>query len=223
MKKLLLLLLCVPFICVGQTWDMTDYDRYNIVGWGEDGLVAYTLFYSNYDEPHGIEDDYYADYSLNIHDLKTDEILYTEYIEDDIYDNLILDEYNIVVDTSNELHHSDFYKEGHYFLGIEQNYTLEFFEDVVYDIHEDCSCPELNGNISTSTLHVFINYNSGRKQVGSLESEKCYSGFGFKGYYNSPFEDRILLVFSSTESLNGEMRDTKFEFIGCSLNPSTFK
>ena len=227
---MLFVLIFVSSVCLGQDadkyWDqniaplLTEYDTYNIVGWSEDGLVAYTLYYSNDD--HGMEDEYYEDYSLKIQDLKTDKILYTEYIEDDIYDNAILDEYNIVVDTSNKFHDSNFYEEGHYSIGIEQNYSLVFFEDIVYDIHETCRFPELNRHVLTSTIHVFMNYKNRRKKVGSLESEECYGVFWFSGYYKSPFEDRILLVFSSTNNQESSMSDTVFEFIGCSLNPNTF-
>ena len=221
MKKLLVILLCIPFICVGQTWDVEGSDRYNIIGWSKDGLVAYTLFYSNHDETHGIEDDYYEDYSLNIQDLKTDEILDGLDIGGSIsyYMDYMLDEYNIIVEPSKFY---NYYDEGSIFI-TEQDYFIDIFDDVVHDINEDCFYPELNGHVLNCTTHVFINFRSRRKHVGSLESEECYSSFSLTGYYISPFEDRILLVFNSVQSEEGEMSDTKFEFIGCSLNPSTFK
>ena len=220
MKKLLLLLF-FPLISVSQTWDVEDSDRYNIIGWSEDGLVAYTISYSNSDETHGIEDEYYEDYSFNLQNLKTDEILYSQYIEDDISNEIdyILDEYNIIIEPSKFY---NYYDEG-YISITEQNYFIDIFDDVVHDINEDCFYPELNGHVLNCTTHVFINFRSGRKHVGSLESEECYSEFRLMGYYISPFEDRILLVFNSVQSEEGEMSDTQFEFIGCSLNPSTFK
>ena len=136
----LFVLIFVSSVCLSQdsekywypTSFVTEFDTYNIVGWSEDGLVAYTLYYS--DDCQDIESDFYEDYSLKIQDLKTDKILHTEYIKGDIYSNVILEKYNIVIDTSNKFHESNFYEEGHYDIGIEQNYSLVFFEDIVFII-----------------------------------------------------------------------------------------
>ena len=219
MKKLLFFLFIIPLCVCGQ-------DEYTIVGWSQDGLVAYTLFYSNGDAPVGPAD-YYEDYTLIIQDLRTDKILdsYSILSVDLNLTELLFNKYGIVMDTSNTLYRgTNFIRDNDIsIISIEKDYALEIYMDFFHDIYETCSYPELNGYILNVTTHVFIRIYGDKKHIGSIEGIECYSGFDFNGYYKSPFEKRIFLVFSSTESEEGFMSDTKFRFIGCSLDPSTFK
>jgi hypothetical protein len=51
----------------------------------------------------------------------------------------------------------------------------------------------------------------------------CASHINYVGYFKSPYEDRLLMVIYSKESDASQTYYSKYKFIGCSLNPSTFK
>ena len=67
-----------------------------------------------------------------------------------------------------------------------------------------------------------MDYRSKSKMIGVLNSEECFDEFSYTGYYKSPFEMRIVLVFASSQILNRYDSSTNYKFVGCSLNPSTF-
>jgi len=229
MKKLLLILLCLPMIGLGQ-------DMYKILGWSKDGIVAYTLSYSDNDDdyaadfdedyPQFLDTSYFGigvDYQLIIQDIKTDKILDSYVIEYSIDECIsVIKKYDIIYDTINKFYEVEYSGNT---AEIIDPFILNTYTDVSYNIRNMNDCwPDNEGPSYTCKTHTFIsNSLYTEKYLGSLQSNECWSPYSVLGYYKSPFENRILLVFASGIILEGENDTFRYEFMGCSLNSSTFR
>ena len=216
MKKILIILFFLPFPSLAQ-------DTYKILGWSKDGKVAYMTSYSDADDNWGdSEEPPETKISVFIHDLRADRILDYEYIGNEYISPL--KDYGIIYDTSNKFYEIEF-DYGDNYATILDSFELSKYIDVSYNVFNLDNCwPELEGPSYTYNTHLFISNNLDNvKFLGSLQSNECWSPYFVVGYYISPFENQILLVLSSGINAEG-MDDTyRYEFIGCSLNPSTFK
>ena len=84
---------------------------------------------------------------------------------------------------------------------------------------------KLNDYILSSTTHIFLNVinDETRKYLGKLHSSECDLPYDLLGYYKSPFENRIALLFISYQNEEEELGHSYIKFVGANLNPSTFK
>ena len=239
-----LIIILLPLTLFSQTeeeFDQRDfYDSYNFLGFSADGFVAYKLISVGYE---GEED--WEIVELNVQNLKTDEIVYSG-----VYEETILDEYDIFLDDNIVFYSAEsyrenscdndsykrmdntFYIENTKELNLDNQektlYFLNVFHDFQSDINDDCSY--INNPTLYSKTHIVMGYRGGgdylhsskRKRIGVLNSEECFDEFSYTGYYKSPFEMRIVLVFASSQIQNSYDSSTNYKFVGCSLNPSTF-
>ena len=210
-------------------------DTHKILGWSKEGIVAYTLSYSDVDDDYYAYDDYYSsgldtsyfgrgvDYQLIIQDIKTDKILDSYVIEYSIDQYIsVIKKYAIIYDTINKFYEVEYSGNT---AKIIDPFVLNTYTDVSYNIRNMNDCwPDNDGPAYTYKTHTFISSSLyTEKHLGSLQSNECWSPYSVLGYYKSPFENRILLVLSSGIILEGENDTFRYEFIGCSLNSSTFR
>ena len=228
-----LIIILLPLTLFSQTeeeFDQLDfYDSYNFLGFSADGFVAYKLISRGYNEMGDWEI-----VELNVQNLKTDEIVYSG-----VYEETILDEYDIFLDDNIVFYSAESYGENSCYndsykrmenrfyikeLNLDNQeimlYFLNVFHDFQSDINDDCSGVK-NPPLYSKT-HIVMDYRSKSKMIGVLNSEECFDEFSYTGYYKSPFEMRIVLVFASSQILNRYDSSTNYKFVGCSLNPSTF-
>ena len=243
MRIFLFALFFIPFFTVCQDDEEFDkdefYDSYNFLGFSADGFVAYELISFGQDE----FGDNWEESELNIQDLKTDKVVWSSYD----YDEKVLDDYGILIDNNivfeaSESYNSRYcnipeYKKMEDRFYIEKNskvlnlnnietgaYFLDIFYDFQSDINGYCSAEMFEPPLYSKS-HLVMGYRGGighSKYIGVLTSEECYEEFSYLGYYKSPFEMRIVLAFASSQTYNSYTSSTKYKFIGCSLNPSTF-
>tara|TARA_B100000683_G_scaffold264135_1_gene293283 strand:+ start:9658 stop:10323 length:666 start_codon:yes stop_codon:yes gene_type:complete len=220
MKKLLLILLCVPFIGFGQ---QEFYDSYNLKGFSVDGFVAYELISFGIDELG----DNWEESKLYIQDLKTDEVVWSgiNYDEKVFLDYGVLIDSNLVFEACECYYEDDLEKKLLEFGNHNdeyQAYSLGVYYDYQPDINREC---DFEHPLYTKA-HILMYYQGDeadrRKKIGTISSKMCYSKFNFIGYYKSPFEMRIVLIFASTQIDGPYSSSTNYKFVGCSLNPNTF-
>ena len=243
MKKLLLILLCVPLLLTSQ-----ELVEYNLIGWTIDNKVIY----QEYEE--WME---FSEESIIVQDLITDKIEdcltisnSTELASSDacvlsnksqsIRDTLFLDnkldsmkhimyvekflnKYNInkqsiLLDGINYIKEYDLNIEIR--INIDSSYYLEMPEeyDEYIDVRYSKEFDLLVGN-------KIIGY----KRIGKGSAEGDEVEIRLDGYFMSPLDSRVLVVVNVRTIENGEdyFEGQYFEewnyFFGCSLNPSTFK
>ena len=230
MKKLLLLLLCVPLIGFGQSnnnlpiidlgihineWKENEpippFDvipQFKPIGWNKDGNFAYQI--TKCDDMCGCCIDYICIRSI-ITDEVIDEIHFGEggygrvpydiSFKDSINQvNMLLSKHKIQKTGFGKLIHSD--KINQYDIILKQN----------------------NWGQSRSEYTILIGNNkTGFKRVSEGVVEWPRTDLNYIGYFKYPFENRILILFSSVISGHAETDWHTLHFVGCSLNPSTFK
>jgi hypothetical protein len=235
MKKLLLLLLCVPLISLSQNFTepkkidliQIEIDEYghgtNLpifapIGWSKDGLFAYQMTYCN--GGCGCCTDY-----ISVESAKTDKRIDKINLPSEINEwvgpswhegqreiDRVLLKYNIL-----NTGFGDFYRLN--FIG---DFEIIFKNDIF-----ECDEPDDGWEYSEQNENHYIlllgNDNLGFKKV-ARGIEDCGSfGLSFEGYFISPFEDRILIVLSSYSLGFEAEEDYDLHFYGCSLDLSTFK
>ena len=193
----------------------TNFPEFRPIGWSKNGYFVYQIILS--EGGFGVYEN-----SINIISAKTDQILASiSLIDEETHDgsgnengwlenkkeiNRMLSEYKI--DDRREI---EFYSKN----------TIEDFSVSLKKIYAVCDDAEY-GEKNVDFEIVVRNKNFGKKIVssGSLE---CMWSVNIEGYIISPFEDRILIILSSLyRGFEGE-EDYYIDFIGCSLDPSTFK
>ena len=234
MKKLILsLIFSIPYFVFSQSGF-----SYKIIGFSKDGLISYVTFR----ESQNLESGGPGDYEFFVYDLKSDKTLYLEgspildrdaVLEESFIINdykKILSSYDIIINNEYKVINTYFIENCEYLnseLTIGDKYDIDIYTDIIHDIYHECYWGELNHYILSSTTHIFLNsYNlvpGMRKYLGKLQSHDCDGPYYYLGYYKSPFENRIALLFISYRNEEGEMGDTYIEFVGANLNPSTFK
>ena len=136
-----------------------------------------------------------------------------------VYEETILDEYDIFLDDNIVFYSAESYGENSCYndsykrmenrfyikeLNLDNQeimlYFLNVFHDFQSDINDDCSGVK-NPPLYSKT-HIVMDYRSKSKMIGVLNSEECFDEFSYTGYYKSPFEMRIVLVFASSKIFN---------------------
>ena len=231
MKKLLLILLCVPLIGFSQIFTepttlnlIDEYDPnwspgnnlpiFGPIGWSKDGIFAYQMTYcagpcldccGNYISVESAK----TDKQIDVIDLNSEEngSIESSWNQNQKEIDSLLLKYNI-----RNTGFGEFYRSN----------KLENFEIILKQRSNNrCDDPVFGTSINYQVL--LGNNKVGYKRVTSGEIECLYTGLNFEGYFISPFEDRILIVLSAaTQGYEGE-KDYDLYFYGCSLNPSTFK
>ena len=228
MKKLLLILLCVPLITISQDYKTlevidaeyntsmgTNFPDFSPIGWSKNGEFAYQIIIHQ----GGIG---LVENSIYVISTKTDQVLDSiNLIDWENWDgsinphtkgkeiNRILSKYNI--DDNKEI---EFYSKN----------TIEDFSiflDEKYTTTQDyCGCSECS---DVEYKIIVDNKILGDKMV-TYGSEHCLNvGLGIEGYIISPFEERILIILSGSHNGFESEEDYFINFFGCSLDPSTFK
>ena len=244
MKKLLLLLLLfVPLIGWSQKWIGDDRNSEKIIGWGQDGFVSY-LIIESYEKEYG-EGDFDIIYNLNfnVQNLKTDELVYNtklnkfnseslppaclDAVGDDTsgancFNYIYMKYKDIIIETHQKYNITNFHQNTFFydFSKIDRQYSLVL--DTV-SINNECYNYDFGNRDRFYKLYIYNSLNQ-RKLISSGEF-KCTGEIYLNGFYRSPFEDRLLIsITSQVSQADYEPIDQQYhEFIGCSLNPSTFK
>jgi len=227
MKKLILILLfSIPYFVFSQSGF-----SYKIVGFSKDGLISYITFQESNNQAYSGP----TDYEFFIYDLKSDKMLYESM--DTVYDlkSVIINDYKNILSSYNIIINNTYKEISTYFiddceylnseLTIRDRYYIDLYTDIIHDINHQCDWGELNDYILSSTTHVFLNVinDETRKYLGKLQSNDCDRPYYCLGYYKSPFENRIALLFISYRNEEEETGYTYMQFVGANLNPSTFK
>ena len=131
--------------------------------------------------------------SVFIHDLRVDKILDYEYIGNEYISPL--KDYGIIYDTSNKFYEIEF-DYGDNYATILDSFELSKYIDVSYNVFNLDNCwPEMEGPSYTYNNIYLFQIILIMLSFGSLQSNKCWSSYFVVGYYISPFENQILLVF----------------------------
>ena len=242
MKKLLLLLLCVPLIGFGQNSAGDYYTNWSVLGWSMDGYVALL-------EIH--EDDMFGgcSYSIIIQNMKTDKIVENYYLHsvgglepgDDDYEDYedyecdsvyvmgkyydtetkkLFKKYKIIENDNNK-----FYKTS----VVNNNYKIIFeskdapVPDSLEELDNYNGCELYWCGNRPIDYSLTIKDSRNKSKILTKGTDWCASHIYYVGYFKSPFEPRLLMVIYSRESDASQMYYSTYRFIGCSLNPSTFK
>ena len=232
MKKLLLILLFfIPYFVFSQSWF-----SFKIIGFSKNGLISYTTSQTGIYHPEPEEDE--SDeitITFHIYDLKSDKYLYsregTSFFIDD-YKN-ILSSHNIIINTSyaesypRPLHGPmpGLNKEKIISLsdyGINDKYYIDISTEITLDSNDQCQFYNYNYLFTTSNIFLKAINNKTSKYLGKILSPKCSSSYELLGYYKSPYENRVALLFYSTKMQPEEEGLSYIRFVGANLNPSTF-
>lgn len=231
MKKLLLLLLLIPLTFFGQNnknliIDLGIYQtqdesmifdvipQFKPIGWNKDGNFAYQI--TKCDDMCGCCINYISIKSV-ITDQVIDAICFGENgngrVPDDIsYKdstnkvNLLLAKYKIQQTGFGKLIHSD--KINQYDIILKEN-KLKNYES--YGWGREARYTVLVGNDKI-----------GFKKVSEGLIEDASDELNYIGYFKDPFENRILILFSSSSAGEAETNWHTLHFVGCSLERRTF-
>ena len=246
MKKLLIILLCLPLIGLSQkakdlgyvqNW-AGDYNTYwYVLGWSVDGHVA--LLEIQTDDMFGG-----CSYEIVIQNMKTDNIVenyllhsvgdneneyYEEYECDsayvitkyyDIKVKKLFEKYKIIENDNNKFYRSSI---------VNNNFEIIFQS-------KDTPVPDSLGELDSYNgcelywcgnrpvdYSLTIKDSRNKSKILTKGTDWCASDIYYVGYFKSPFEPRILTVIYSRESDASERYYSTYRFVGCSLKSSTFK
>ena len=208
-------------------WNGLDY---NVIGWSNDGLFAYV------ESEHG-DGLWWCSIEIVILDLKTDKLVDSifigggseedpgftgdecdlEYIWKNEYRsiNSFLKKYNIKDGTIRKIILDD--KINTFGSEREKSFKINLTTNLIqkWNWNGDCDEPEKN------QLNLKVIHNNKSKVVSR---EVVNGSVSVKGYFLSPFEDRVCIVLYYQKDGCGEYSHTSgLYFYGCSLNPKTFK
>jgi len=208
-------------------WNGLDY---NVIGWSNDGLFAYV------ESEHG-DGLWWCSIEIVILDLKTDKLVDSifigggseedpgftgdecdlEYIWKNEYRsiNSFLKKYNIKDGTIRKIILDDKINTVDY--EREKSFKIKLTTDLIqkWSWNGNCDEPEKN------QLNLKVIHNNKSKVVSR---EVVNGSVIVKGYFLSPFEDRVCIVLKYKKDGCGEYSHTSgLYFYGCSLNPKTFK
>ena len=208
-------------------WNGLDY---NVIGWSNDGLFAYV-------ESEHTDGLWSCSIEIVILDLKTDKLVDSiligagseedpgftgdecdlEYIWKNEYRsiNSFLKKYNIKDGTIRKIILDD--KINTFDSERERSFKINLTTNLIqkWSWNGDCDEPEKN------QLNLKVTHNNKSKVVSR---EVVNGSVSVKGYFLSPFEDRVCIVLYYQKDVCGEYSHTSgLYFYGCSLNPKTFK
>ena len=241
MKKLLLILLCVPLIGFGQNWAGDYYTNWSVLGWSMDGYVALLKIHEDEMEEFDV-----CSYSIIIQNMKTDKIVenyllnsvgglesehddYEDYECDSVYvmgkyydteTKKLFKKYKIIENDNNK-----FYKTS----VVNNNYKIIFeskdapVPDSLEELDNYNGCELYWCGNRPIDYSLTIKDSRNKSKILTKGTDWCASDIYYVGYFKSPFEPRLLMVIYSEESDASQMYYSTYRFIGCSLNPSTFK
>ena len=252
MKKLLIILLCLPLIGLSQkakdlgyvqNW-AGDYNTYwYVLGWSVDGHVA--LLEIHTDDMWGG-----CSYEIVIQNMKTDEIveninLYSGGLSEPDYNEegqVVGEDYNCdssyVMKTNYHAYKKLFLK---YKIIINDN--NKFYRSSIVNNNfeiifqsKDTPVPDSLGELDYYNgcelywcgnrpvdYSLTIKDSRNKSKILTKGTDWCASDIYYVGYFKSPFEPRILTVIYSRESDASERYYSTYRFVGCSLKSSTFK
>jgi hypothetical protein len=202
MKKLLLLLLCVPLLVLSQ-----EYVTHDLIGWTNDNKVIYK------------EENcwhIYCTSTIKVQNLITDKI-------DDYTDTLTYQE-------AWSIDSVDYFSYIERFLKKYKisKQSILLYENIYIKDYNLKIILSLNEQYKHKTVFDVLVGNKviGYKRIGSGSKADDIT---IRGYYISPFDSRVLIVIetntmhSGEEYFEGMENEMKLYYFGCSLNPSTFK
>jgi hypothetical protein len=234
MKKLLLLLIVIPLTFFGQSNnnlpiidldiaiepeegdDTPNFDVIPIfrpIGWNKDGEFAYKI--TKCDDMCGCCIDYicirsiitdevidaidFGEISDHVNKIDFGEHRHVPYQDSTNKVNLMLSKHKIQKTGFGKLIHSD--KVNQYDIILKQNNWMQ----------------------SRSEYTILIGNNKiGSKRVSEGVVEWPLADLNYIGYFKYPFENRILILFSSVIDGHAETNWHTLHFVGCSLDPKTF-
>ena len=232
MRKLLLLLLCVPLLVFSQE-DVT----HNLIGWTTDNKIVYkeeSSWHVDWEDKiivqnlitdkiedvlaiggssDGYENEFLRSPVYIYHNTyKKTEVIYPYSIIDSIF---IRDSTKYAMCIDNFLR---MYKISKKSISLHED---NYIED--YDLKITLSLSEAVDGVEFDVL--VGNQSIGYKTVGSGSKVDDVT---IKGYYISPLDSRVLIVIETNtmhygeEFFEGMENEMKLYYFGCSLNPSTF-
>ena len=243
MKKLLLILFLLPVFSFCQEWVGDERNIHKIIGWTEEGYVSYLMiesFEENYGQSEGDFDIVYY-LSFNIINIKADKLVSSVKLENspgiapkdcwggDIGKNcfnfIYMKYKDLIIDLHNKYNITNSFQNIYFYDYTSWKMNGKKYSLVLDTVSVNNKCYNYDfGN--RDRIYKLYTYNSlrQRKLISSGEI-KCTGDIYLNGFYISPFEDRILISISSRASqADYEPIEKSFhKFIGCSLNPSTFK
>ena len=230
MKKLLLLLLLIPLTFFGQNnknliIDLGIYQtqdesmifdvipQFKPIGWNKDGSFAYQI--TKCDDMCGCCIDYicirsiitdevidainFGEASEHVNEIDFGEHGHVPYQDSTNKVNLMLSKHKIQKTGFGKLIHSD--KINQYDIILKQNNWWQ----------------------SRSEYTILVGNNKiGFKRVSEGVVELPRADLNYIGYFKYPFENRILILFSSVIDGHAETNFHTLHFVGCSLDPKTF-
>ena len=233
MKKLLLLLIVIPLTFFGQSnnnlpiidlgidiaedEDNTRWDVIPIfkpIGWNKEGKFAYQI--TKCDDMCGCCTDY-----ICIRSIITDRVIeeihlgeqsqksdsYKDSINEIKEINLLLSKYRIEKTGFGELIHSN--KINQY--------------DIVFKQNEITNYDEYNYEYTILEYTILVGNNKiGFKKISEGIVEEPLGDLNYIGYFKYPFENRILILFTSATWGEEETNWHTLHFVGCSLDRRTF-
>jgi hypothetical protein len=254
MKKLLLILLCLPMIGFGQSWVGDGYGHYNniylyLIGWGDNSTIAY-LNVERFEDATatGWEGDLENRYEIKlvVQDLKSDKILFSN-LMDEFKDELGQNALSILPDCCDEHFTIDkdifsedcflyFYSKNKPIIDfIFKKYNIEksiqpvfynndnseykFTQDTICrgsEEEQDCSDFDFGNRIVDYTLYLIDN---GKRKLVSKGTFDCVSPpIKVYGYFKSPNENIICVLFGCTQATEGEsLRNKYLHLAGCKI------
>ena len=232
MKKLLLLLIVIPLTFFGQSNnnlpiidldiaiepeegdDTPNFDVIPIfkpIGWNKEGKFAYQI--TKCDDMCGCCTDY-----ICISSIITDRVIdiihggeqsqKSDSYKDSINEiNLLLSKYRIEKTGFGELIHSN--KINQY--------------DIVFKQNEITNYDEYNDEYTILEYTILVGNNKiGFKKISEGIAEEPLGDLNYIGYFKYPFENRILILFTSATWGEEETNWHTLHFVGCSLDRRTF-
>ena len=253
MKKVFIILVFLPQIIFSQitedfgyvqNWAGDYYTNWYVLGWSMDGHVALLEIHTS-DMWGG------CSYEIVIQNMKTDEIVENIKLfsggfsepDDNEEGEVIGEDYNCdssyVMKTYYHTHtkklflkykiiENDFNKFNSSSI-IDNNYTIIFKSTDTPipkgleegDNYKGCELYWCGNRPVDYVLTVKDRNN--KTKILTKGTDWCASHIDYVGYFKSPYEDRLLMVIYSKESDASEIYYSNYKFIGCNLNPSTFK
>jgi len=233
MKKLLLLLVCVPLISFSQIFTQpnlinlidaeynssmgSNFPDFGAIGCSKDGLFAYQIMYC---DPEGCFN------SIEVFSAKTDELIASLDFNNSNHNIDLEEEWNINYKKINELlSRYNIYNTG--FGEFYRSNRIGNFEIILNRNIIECTEPDYGWTYGAEYENHYRllvgNDNLGYKKVTSGIQDCGIIGLSFEGYFINPFEDRILIVLSSYSLGFEAEEDYNLHFFGCSLKTSSFK
>ena len=202
MKKLLLLLLCIPLLVLSQE-DVT----HNLIGWTIDNKAIYNEESSWH---------MYSTSTIKVQNLITDKI--------DDYTDTLIGEDAWSIDSVDYVSYIERFLRKYKI----SKQSILLYENIYIEDYDLKIILSLNEQYRNKTVFdVLVGSQAiGYKRIGSGSKADDVT---IRGYYMSPLDSRALIVIETNtmhygeEYFEGMENEMKLYYFGCSLDPSTFK